>query len=168
MDQGSILVSSTPDRYNQDRHLTRQDHNPASISWRWRQVLELHLAGLSAREISDQTGYALSTIYGILASDEVTQLKQQIMSYYDSRFEALFPEVIQTVSDALASDDLNKRLEAAKVWLKAHGKFSDAQRPSLQVNLTAEDVAIQILSQARNSQKDSQKESLGGGNGSNP
>jgi hypothetical protein len=73
------------------------------------------------------------------------------MSYYDQEFEALFPDVIQAVREGLVSDDMSHRLDAAKTWLKAHGKFSGDAKQVQQINLTAEDIVFNILNQRETS-----------------
>lgn len=147
--QASLLVGRGSDSYQARRHLKRSEVRP--VLPRHRFVLELHLAGKKPREIEDLTGYSQAMIYRILASEEMVTLRQQIMFYYDQEFETLFPDVIEAVKSGLVSDDLSLRLDAAKIWLKAHGKLSDSNHQSgQQVNLTAEDIVINILNQRSN------------------
>lgn len=145
--KGSLLVSGTPDSFQSRRHLKRSDTRP--VLPRHRFVLELHLAGRSVREISSLSGYSIPTVYHVLESEDVLALRQQIMSYYDKEFETLFPDVIRAVRDGLVSTDISERLDAAKTWLKAHGKFSNEQSAGqvTNVNLTAEDIVFNILNQ---------------------
>jgi len=93
--------------------------------------------------IRELTGYADSTIYAILASDEIKALKQQIMSYYDEEFKALYPEVIEAIRTGLDSED--KYLDAAKIYLKEFGKSQAGGKT--EIHLTAEDIVFNILNQ---------------------
>lgn len=141
----SLMLSASPDAYQGRRHLKRSETRP--VLPRHRFVLELHLAGKSVQEICELSQYSPAMVYRILESEDVIALRQQIMSYYDQEFEALFPDVIQAVREGLVADDMSHRLDAAKTWLKAHGKFSSESKPIQQFNLTAEDVVFNILNQ---------------------
>lgn len=139
----ALTAAMAAGRYQVRRPLKKSDINP--VPHRWRYVLELHLAGTKVAEISELTGYAPPTIYRILNEDDIVILKQQIMRHYDSEFETLFPEVIRAIKNGLA--DPEKYLEAAKVWLKAHGKLDSNRDLNARqtINVTAEDVVFQIL-----------------------
>jgi hypothetical protein len=142
----SILLSSQAEAPQQK--VTRRTYS--KVRPRHRYVLELHLAGKKVKEIQNLTGYANSTIYNILASPEVASLRQQIMKVYDLEFEALYSKVIEAIEDGLDEEDIWMRLQAAKLWLKAHGKGSALQPPpTAQFNITAEDVVVQLLQQAK-------------------
>ena len=161
----SLIQSNTSDRYQAARPVTKRDVK--GIPARWRFVLELHLAGhqvtrdtvtqkvdeegiltnvVQKHSIQELTGYAPSTIYKILSSAEVEEMKQQVMKYYDSEFETLYPEVVDAVRRGLKSGD--KYLDAAKLYLKAFGKGGKSKDGSgTTLNLTAEDVVFNILNQ---------------------
>lgn len=141
----SLMLSSRPDSYQVRRHLKRSETRP--VLPRHRFVLELHLAGRSVSEICELSSYSPAMVYRILESEDVISLRQQIMSFYDQEFETLFPDVIQAVKDGLLSEDMSHRLDAAKTWLKAHGKFSGDTKQVQQINLTAEDIVFNILNQ---------------------
>jgi hypothetical protein len=134
------MTSPAADTYQQNRPVQSIDVEP--IPHAWRQVLELHLARLKPKEIQEQTGYSPAMMYRILKDDRVIHLKQQIMQYYDSRFQDLLPSVVDAIEKGLDSPD--KYLEAAKVYLKEFGSESKKQGDTT-INITAEDVALQIL-----------------------
>jgi hypothetical protein len=109
-------------------------------------VLALHLKGLNYDEISELSGYAISTIASILKTDAVIQVRQQLLAATQDEFEALFSKVVASIREALDYGDLDQKLAASEKWLKAHGKYSSTNQ-GLQVNLTAEDIVVQILNQ---------------------
>jgi hypothetical protein len=63
----------------------------------------------------------------------------------DKEFEALYSRVVEEIRYCLQDADPRIRLDACEKWLKAHGKFQPNQKT--QVNITAEDVVVQILNQ---------------------
>lgn len=141
----SLLTSRAPDGYQARRHLKKSETRP--VLPKHRVVLELHLCGLTAEQVAQKTGYSVPAVYTILSREDIIGLRQQIMAYYDQEFEALFPDVIIAVREGLCSDDMGQRLDAAKTWLKAHGKFSSEPKQGQQINLTAEDIVVNILNQ---------------------
>lgn len=123
--------------------LTKRDYNP--LPHRYYYVLALHLKGSTLEEISELSGYAVSTIQAILRSKDVIAVRQQILATTQAEFEALFDSVVEVIRDTLKYGDTDQKLQAAEKWLKAHGKYQSNQGPT--INLTAEDVVFQILNQ---------------------
>lgn len=115
------------------------------VPHRWMVVLDLHLAGKKVSEIQQITAYSPAMIYRILDDERITALRQQKLEYYDKEFLALQPKVNDAVRKGLDSED--KYLEAASLWLKHSGKGL-SQGEGQQLNVTAENVAIQLLQQA--------------------
>jgi hypothetical protein len=157
------MLSPTTDRYDQHRHLKRNEGNSgADVSLRHRFVLELHLAGHlptknkpGKASIHELTDYSPAMIHRILALPDVQALRQQIMYYYDQEFEALFPDVIEAVRDGLVVEaGTTSRLDAARLWLKAHGRSTPSPSGGGNVNITAEDVVVQILNMANTRQEE--------------
>lgn len=145
------LMAGPPVRYRYGRK--RKKNDIVGITPRWRYVLELHLAGKRIEEIQELTGYAPPTIYKILSDPRMIAERQQIMKYYDLDFEALYKQVIETIRVNLNEEDPKVRNDAAKIWLKAHGKFqADAVREG-DTNISAEKIVFQILNQAREERK---------------
>lgn len=120
----------------------------ASVSHRWRYVLELHLCGKRVHEIAELSGYSVNTIYGILRDEAVLSLRQQLMQQFDSEFEALYPKVIDSIRYGLDHPHPDVQKEARRDWLKAHGKYRD-QPQQAQQTFSAEKMVVQILQQAR-------------------
>jgi len=116
-----------------------------SISHRWYYVISLHLSGYSAQEISGLTGFSTQRIYSILRDERSIQVRQSILSGLDDELQALYPQVVQAMRDALQSPDIKVRLQASDQWFRTQGKFKGDQKG---LNVTAEDVVIQILNQA--------------------
>jgi hypothetical protein len=144
----AVLQSSSLDNFSKQRKTKFVEGKAASrLSLRDRQIIELHLCGKRARQISEICGVGVVTVYRVLASEEGISHKQQIMQYYDNRFEVLYGDVIDTIEDGLLSEDMTIRLQAADKWLKAHGKFAPKVSDS-QVNITAEDIVFNILNQS--------------------
>lgn len=140
----SLLQSSTPDRFQVRRRLTRKETDP--VSHRHQFVLALHLSGLKVHEIEKITNYKPPTIYHILSEPNVIALRQQLLNHCSKEFEALFPKVVDGIRAALDSGDPKTVLEAADKWLKAHGKYAKSEGTT--VNITAEDIVMNILNQA--------------------
>ena len=120
------------------------------LSFRQREVIELSLI-MPPMEVAELTGYSLGGVHAILKSDKAVAHKQQIFDLYDEEFKNLFPEVIASVKKGLASTDVKESLQAAKIWLKAHGKFVNKEES--QNVFSAEKMVVQILQQAERNQK---------------
>lgn len=148
----SLMTSQSEERYSGRRRLKCSDVHP--LKARHRFVLELHLAGhqvgqstVEKPSISELSGFAPATVYAILKRDDIHALRQQIMRLYDLEFEALFPDVIQTIREGMEpGKEMKDRIAASKLWLKAHGRPGAAVGGST-INVTAEDVVFQILNQ---------------------
>jgi len=136
----SVLMSRSPDRYQARRSLKRSDHNP--IDPKYFYIMSLRMAGTPVTEISELTGLSTPRIYGILNDERCVQIRQQILSNTQDEFENLFAKVVQAVREGLDNGDVGTKLEASKIWLKAHGKYT---KEETSLNVTAEDVVIQIL-----------------------
>jgi len=127
------------------RHLKRSDVNP--IDPRYFFVISLHMSGRKVKEISELSGFAESTIYDILSRKESIQIRQQILKNTQQEFENLFEKVVDAVNDGLSDVEIGTRLNAAQIWLKAHGKYTKDEGGT--INITAENVVAQILMQAK-------------------
>jgi len=114
------------------------------IPHRWRVVLDYHLAGKSAEEIANITGYSLNSIYRILNHPNTVQIRQQLMESQQQEFDALFKKVTIRIREGL--DDADPKIAAifTNQWLRANGKLSDKQKGDIHLHLTAEDIIMQI------------------------
>ena len=120
-------------------------------------VLELHLTGYSVQDkvkkdgsvepgICTLTGYTPQTVYGILNSEAVNSLRQQINLHLDKEFDAQYQKVIKAVSDALDESKPDAtRLQGARLWGEFHKRFNKDVGTPQQFNITAEDVVFQIM-----------------------
>lgn len=127
-----------------------KQNKPRTLSFRQREVIELSLT-LPPPEVAELTGYSLSGVHRILNTDEAIAHKQQIFDLYDDTFKALYPKAIEAIKKGLESSDEKVKLSAAQVWLKAHGKFVP-DNGNGDTNITAEQVVVQILNEARGKQ----------------
>lgn len=144
---GNMLQSrEAPGSYG--RKMKRSDYRV--IPHRWYQVLSMHLAGKKVKEIKESTGYSESTIYNILDNEEVNTVRQQLLAYYDKEFEALYPGVIEAIRQGLQNPE--KMLEAASLWGRMSGKGKEKDSGK-QMSISAENVAIMILQQAKDGNK---------------
>ena len=137
----ALTVSSGPDCYSRNRPVKKSDYEPLPL--KWKVVLDYRLAGKKVREIRALTGLSIPRIYHILADERTLQAKQFLLEQTQEEFSALFEKVVDAVR--LNLEDPEKQLEAASLWLKANGKFREGG--STTVNITAEDVVMQILNQ---------------------
>lgn len=136
----SLMLSS---RYSDPGRMTKKsDYEPLPL--KWKVVLDYRLAGVKVPEICRRTGYSPSFVYRILSDERTLLAKQFLLEQTQQEFSVLFEKVVDVIKLKLA--DPEKQLEAANLWLKANGKFKD-NAASLHVNVTAEDVVMQILSQ---------------------
>jgi predicted transcriptional regulator len=113
------------------------------IPSRWRQVLALHLAGKSAEEVAAETGYTANSVYRIINHPNTIQLRQQMLETTQKEFDALFSKVVDVIRKGLEDPDSKTAAIFTNQWLRANGKLSDKQK-GLTINLTAEDVVMQI------------------------
>jgi hypothetical protein len=111
------------------------------IPLRWRNVLDLHLAGHKANEIALLTGFSLNSIYRILNHKDTQIIRQQLLKSTWDEAEALVTKVIDSVRDDLNSDDPDRVSDARKDWIKLYGKPQEEK-----VNqFSAEQMVFQIL-----------------------
>lgn len=107
-------------------------------------MLELHIAGLTHREIAAHLGCSAQTVSNIVTSELGRQFVAERIGGMDQEFLALYGDVIQAVRDGLAPDqETAVRLTAADKWLRAHGRFARSEGGSASV--TAEDVVRKLL-----------------------
>lgn len=111
------------------------------LNTRQKIVVMLHLEGLSAKDIADETGFSPSYISTILRSEAAQNILKDYFSFADMEFKALYKLSIEAVRDALRSDDIDIRLKAADKFLKAHGKYNQTATDSA----SAEDVIRRIV-----------------------
>jgi len=132
-------ITVSPRFEDAKRPTKKSDYEPLPL--RWKVVLDLRIAGVKVPEICRRTGYSPAFVYRILADERTLQAKQFLLEQTQEEFSCLFEKVVDAVRQNLA--DPEKQLEAANLWLKANGKFKDSAK--LNVNVTAEDVVMQIL-----------------------
>lgn len=123
------------------RKVKKSDYEPLPL--RWKVVLDYRLAGKKVSEICKLTGLSRPFIYHILNDERTLLCKQFLLEQTQEEFSCLFERVTKVIEEKL--DDPEKALEAASLWLKANGKFKDTSK--LQVNVSAEDIVMQILNQ---------------------
>jgi hypothetical protein len=129
---------------NNQAFVTRVQPTASTIvPLKWINVLHLHLAGHTTKEIAAATDYTENSVWRILHHKDVTMLRQQLLKDTQKEFEALFSRIVDSVRDDLNSGDPDRISDARKDWLKAHGKVLD--NSNIQVNITAENVVSQIL-----------------------
>jgi len=123
------------------RKVKRSDYEPLPL--KWKVVLDYRLSGKRVPEICRLTGYSPPTVYHILNHERTLLAKQFLLEQTQEEFSCLFEKVTKVIEEKLG--DPEKQLEAASLWLKANGKFKDTGK--LQVNVSAEDIVMQILNQ---------------------
>jgi hypothetical protein len=106
-------------------------------------VLDYALSGMDPKVIAAETGYSLNSVYRILNHPNTIQLRQQKLEAFQRDFDNLYNKVTERIREGL--DNLDPKIVAiyTNQWLKANGKLSEKQK-GLTVNLTAEDVIMQI------------------------
>lgn len=114
------------------------------IPHRWFEVVSLHLAGKSTKEISEITGYSVGTLYGILKNERTQAVRQQLLSVYQDEFEALFEKVIGNIRTQLDAKDTKTQQVAQQQWLNAEKKFKIV-RGGNGDGETAEDLVAKLL-----------------------
>lgn len=113
-----------------------------ALTLRERQILALHLEGASGTEIAKRLGIPLANVYKTLARREVQEARSEALRQLDREFEALYGKVINTLREALESEDPRIRLEATNQWFKASGKYREG---GFQISVSAEDIIMQVL-----------------------
>ena len=112
-----------------------------------KEILKMHLSGLSNNEISEQSGKTFVSISRIindpLARAEIDRLLQDTQH----EFTALYSKSIGRLREAMDAETMGKlpahttRLKAVDIYFKASGKYVD----NAHVGETAEDVIARIL-----------------------
>jgi hypothetical protein len=145
MTEQALLISPSADNWNRHRPVRSNEYKPIPHGYFY--VLSLKLSRHSIRDIAELSGYAESTIYAILQDPRIIAVRQQILKRYDDELEELYPKVIAAIAAHLDADSLDARYKGSDMWLKIHGKYKGGDKVT--VNLSAEDIAIQIIQQVR-------------------
>jgi hypothetical protein len=124
-------------------HKQPNANNP--IPLKWHTVLALHLSGKKDKEIALETGYTANSVWRILNHKDVQYVRQQLLANTQKEFEAQFVKVVDNVNKGLDDPDAKIRAIYINMWLKAHGKFANESKGNGQVNITAEDVVLNML-----------------------
>lgn len=129
----------------QEMFITKRSTNHYNpIPLRWRNVLDLHLRGMSNEDVGKATGYTANSVYRILRQKDVQAIRQELMEGGQMEFEALQSKAVKAIRDGLDNPDPDVFLSAADKWLKANGKYK-GEKGTVINNITAEDVVMQIL-----------------------
>lgn len=114
------------------------------ITLHQKQAILLHLEGLPPKQIAEELGKSPDWVSRVLRSKKAEELINNYLSFADQEFKVLYSLSINAVRDALNSSDVKVRLDAAKIYLKAHGK-DGASGPASGVGETAEDVITRVI-----------------------
>lgn len=107
-----------------------------------RNVIALHLRGLSARDISEITGLSEVTIYKTINDPLSQEIVRGYIEGLDAELEALAPLAVDAVRSGLdAKQEPRVRLLAADRFFKATGRYTSAE----QQRESAEDVLARAL-----------------------
>lgn len=107
-------------------------------------MLELHIAGLTHREIAEHLGCTPQTVSNIVTSALGKQFISERIGGMDQEFMSLYGDVIGAVRDGLSpKQEPQVRLTAADKWLRAHGRYAHGDGQTASV--TAEDVVRKLL-----------------------
>lgn len=136
------LTQSSDNQIRNKRKVRRNDLVP--IPHRWNKVLGMHLAGVSTKDICEETGYSLGNVYLILKNQRVQAVRQQMLSVYQDEFEALFGQVTENIRTQLTAKDVKTQQVAQDQWLKAEKKFSIKHGKS-GPSESAEDMVAKLL-----------------------
>lgn len=122
----------------------KQGSEKIPIPPRYHLVLSLHLAGKKGNQIAEITGYSKQTIYRILKNEAVTGIRQLLLDGVQMEFEALYEKVVETIERNLEDPDPAIQMQAVNSYLRERERITGKQGS---VNITAEDVVVQILNQ---------------------
>lgn len=112
-----------------------------------KQMIQLHLEGMSNNDIAEGVGMTPSRVSIILNDPLARAWAQSQMQDFELEFQALFPKTVGVIRDALGAETQGgapafaTRLKAADLYYKASGRYKDAEEKGE----TAEDVIQRIL-----------------------
>lgn len=111
------------------------------LTARHKNVIALHLRGLSGRDIALVTGLGEAYVYAVIRDP----LSQEIITGYlegvDEELKSLGPMAVDAIRSGLGSDKEGIRLRAADHFFRATGKYAKAEG----TGETAEDVLARAL-----------------------
>ncbi len=114
-----------------------------------RRIIALHVSGKSNPVIARMLDVAPSTVSQTLNNPAVTPILTSIYEQYDRELKALYPLAIDSMREAMESDDYTAKLRAADLYFKTQGKYNEKQENER----TAENIVELILSDAGNTVK---------------
>lgn len=117
-------------------------HGKKQLNQKQRQIMLMHLSGFDRPAICEQLQVSPSYVSSTVNSDAGRRVEDDFMRFSDREFKALYILSIKAIRDALNSDDIRVRLNAADKYFRAHGKYGDS---GLGEGATAEDVIKRIM-----------------------
>lgn len=123
--EGTALTLGHNNTLHNPRKKRRNELVP--IPHKWFKVLSMHLSGRKTRDIAEETGYTMQSLYRILNSERTQAVRQQLLSMYQDEYEALFEKVIDNIRVQLDSDDMKVQQTAQQQWLNSEKKFRGLQ-----------------------------------------
>lgn len=114
---------------------------------RSRVILSMQLRGFTSRAIAEQLGLNESRVCQIISTKRYRAAIEAKLDEADDEFLRMKPLAMAAVRNGLVSRDESLGLRAAETWFKAHGYkgFGRQAETQVTVNITAEDVAVQLL-----------------------
>ncbi len=112
-----------------------------------KEMIKLHLSGISNNEIAEASGVTVSRCSLILSDPLSLAEIGRLLKDTEREFQALYPKAVERLRGALDADTIGglpahaTRLKAVDTYFRASGKYKDAERSGD----TAEDVIERIL-----------------------
>lgn len=113
------------------------------VSQEWMVVLSYHLAGKSNRWIAEKMNLNTMTVSRILNNPKINEVRQTLLAETQKEFESLFTKVTDKIRTMLDNEDT--AADGIKLWTKLHGPIISKADNEAALNLSAEDIVVQIL-----------------------
>lgn len=105
------------------------------------QALRLYATGWTLEEVCKHLGYSRRRVEFLIKSEEGQAFLAEFRKRLDQEFANLYSSVVAAIRDCLMHTEPRVRLEAANIWLKAHGKY----KTQVDITVTAEDQVEKAL-----------------------
>lgn len=122
--------------------MTRHDDR---IKTRWAAIYALELRGLDLKQIAEVLQLSSAAVSTTVNDPRYIAYREEHLTALDSEFVMMKPLAFNALKAGLNSQDENTALRASEQWFKGAGFGGFSKDPPVNRNVTAEDVAAQLL-----------------------
>lgn len=135
-----------PDSIHNFDDIRRVGRHPITgLSTKWRTIMSLEMQGHTKAQIAKLVGMSTAGLCNVTTDPRYVEARDAYLRELDREFFEMKPQAFAALRSGLGSSDENTALRAAEVWFKGASFGGYSKTPPPDQNVTAEDVARQLL-----------------------